>query len=129
MTQTTDRAHAIDPAELKRRVGQAVEARRDELIALSHAIHADPEPAFEEHHAAQRVADAIRAAGFAVEHPAGSLSTAVRGRLTGGLGIAAGLRRRRPSRARGWSRGPGARAAAAAQALTEMQLVQGRAPA
>jgi amidohydrolase len=86
VTQTTDRAHAIDPAELKRRVGQAVEARRDELIALSHAIHADPEPAFEEHHAAQRVADAIRAAGFAVEHPAGSLSTAVRGRLAGGLG-------------------------------------------
>ena len=76
MTQTTDRAHAVDPADFKRRVGEAVEAHRDQLIALSHAIHADPEPAFEEHHAAQRVADAIRAAGFEVEHPAGSLPTA-----------------------------------------------------
>src|SRR5919198_266988 len=73
-------------AELKRRVGAAVEARREQLIAMSHAIHATPEPAFEEHQASARVAEAIRQAGFTVEHPAGSLATAVRGRLTGGLG-------------------------------------------
>ena len=73
-------------AGLKRRVGAAVEARREQLIAMSHAIHATPEPAFEEHQASTRVAEAIRHAGFTVEHPAGSLATAVRGRLTGGLG-------------------------------------------
>ena len=89
MTQTADpgaTAPNAATADLKRRVGEAVQARRDQLIALSHAIHADPEPAFEEHHAAARVAAAIREAGFEVEHPAGSLPTAVRGRLTGGLG-------------------------------------------
>jgi amidohydrolase len=87
MTQPTVRVPAdADAAALKRRVAAAVEARRAELIELSHAIHADPEPAFEEHHAAERVAAAIAAAGFAVEHPVGSLPTAVRGRLTGGLG-------------------------------------------
>jgi amidohydrolase len=75
-----------DATALKRRVADAVEARRDQLIALSRAIHADPEPAFEEHHAAERVAQAIREAGFQVEHPAGRLPTAVRGRLTGGRG-------------------------------------------
>jgi amidohydrolase len=77
---------AADVAALKQRVAAAVEARRTQLIELSRAIHADPEPAFEEHHAAQRVADAIRDAGFSVEHPAGRLPTAVRGRITGGRG-------------------------------------------
>jgi amidohydrolase len=83
MTETPTQ---VDAAALKRRVAAAVEGRRDQLIALSRAIHADPEPAFAEHHAAERVAQAIRDAGFAVEHPAGSLATAVRGRLTGGRG-------------------------------------------
>jgi len=73
-------------AAVKARAAAAVRARRDEILALSHAIHADPEPAFEEHRAAERVAAAVREAGFAVEHPAGSLPTAVRGRLAGGLG-------------------------------------------
>ena len=72
--------------ELKARATAAVEANRDEILALSRAIHADPEPAFEEHRAAARVAAAIAAHGYAVEHPAGRLATAVRGRLAGGLG-------------------------------------------
>jgi amidohydrolase len=76
-----------EPArELKRRVAAAIDAAADEILALSHAIHADPEPAFEEVRAAGRVAEAIGRHGYAVEHPAGSLATAVRGRLTGGLG-------------------------------------------
>ena len=44
----------------KQRVAAAVAAHRDEILALSHAIHADPEPAFKEVHAAARVADALR---------------------------------------------------------------------
>ena len=74
------------PSALKARATAAIEANRDEILALSRAIHADPEPAFEEHRAAGRVAEAIAAHGYAVELPAGRLATAVRGRLTGGLG-------------------------------------------
>ena len=70
--------------ELKERVAAAVEAARDEIIDLSHRIHADPEPAFEEHHAAAWVAEVLRGHGFEVEHPAGSLATAVRAVKRGG---------------------------------------------
>jgi len=72
--------------ELKERVAAAVEAARDEIIDLSHRIHADPEPAFEEHHAAAWVAEVLRGHGFEVEHPAGSLATAVRAVKRGGRG-------------------------------------------
>jgi amidohydrolase len=76
-----------DPAsDSKRRIAAAVDAASGEILALSHAIHADPEPAFEEHRAAERVAAVIADHGFAVEHPVGSLPTAVRGRLVGGRG-------------------------------------------
>ena len=74
------------PSDLKARATAAIEANRDEILALSRAIHADPEPAFEEHRAAARVAAAIAGHGYGVEHPVGRLATAVRGRLTGGLG-------------------------------------------
>src|SRR5450759_3087126 len=42
------------PSDLKARATAAIEANRDEILALSRAIHADPEPAFEEHRAAAR---------------------------------------------------------------------------
>ncbi len=73
-------------SDVKGRAAAAVEAARGEILDLSHRIHANPEPAFEEHRAAAWVAEAVARHGFAVEHPAGSLSTAVRGRLTGGRG-------------------------------------------
>jgi amidohydrolase len=73
-------------ADVKGRAAAAVEAARGEILDLSHRIHANPEPAFEEHQAAAWVAEAVARHGFLVEHPAGSLATAVRGRLTGGLG-------------------------------------------
>jgi amidohydrolase len=72
--------------ELKARAAAAVEAARPEVLELSHRIHANPEPAFEEVKAAAWVAEAIARAGYAVEHPAGRLATAVRGRLAGGKG-------------------------------------------
>jgi amidohydrolase len=77
---------ALPFAEVKARAAAAVENARAELLDLSHRIHANPEPAFEEVHAAGWVADAVGAHGYAVEHPAGSLATAVRGRITGGKG-------------------------------------------
>ena len=73
-------------ADLKERVAEAIEQARDEILDLSHRIHANPEPAFEERQAATWVAEAVARHGYAVEHPVGSLETAVRGRLAGGLG-------------------------------------------
>ena len=73
-------------ADGKARIAAAVEASRDEILELSHRIHADPEPAFEEERASERVAEVVAAHGYAVERPAGRLSTAVRGVLRGGLG-------------------------------------------
>jgi amidohydrolase len=74
------------PLELKARAAAAVEAARPEILELSARIHANPEPAFEEVRAAAWCAEAIARHGYAVEHPAGRLATAVRGRLTGGKG-------------------------------------------
>jgi amidohydrolase len=74
--------------ELKARAATAVEAARAEIVELSRRIHANPEPAFEEHRAAAWCAESIARAGYAVERPAGRLATAVRGRLVGGMGPA-----------------------------------------
>jgi amidohydrolase len=73
-------------ADAKARAAEAVEAAREEILDLSHRIHANPEPAFEEHRAAAWVAEVVAAHGFVVERPAGRLATAVRARLAGGLG-------------------------------------------
>jgi len=79
--------HPAEPfADAKLRLAAAVEASRDEILELSHRIHAQPEPAFEERQAATWVAEAIARHGFAVEHPAGRLETAIRGTLRGGRG-------------------------------------------
>jgi amidohydrolase len=80
----------VRPAEpfvdAKMRLADAVETARAEILDLSHRIHANPEPAFEEVQAATWVADALRRHGFSVEHPAGSLATAVRAVRAGGRG-------------------------------------------
>jgi len=70
----------------KTRLAAAVEAARDEIVGLSHRIHADPEPAFEEHHAAAWIVEILTRHGYTVEHPAGSLPTAIRATLRGGRG-------------------------------------------
>lgn len=72
----------------KTRIADAIRARRDDLLALSHRIHANPEPAFEERRASAWVAEALRAGGFDVEHPAGSLETAIVASMPGGRGVA-----------------------------------------
>jgi amidohydrolase len=80
----------VEPSEpnrdAKRRIAVAVEAARGEILELSHRIHADPEPAFEEHRAAAVVAEAVARHGYAVTHPAGRLPTAVSATLPGGRG-------------------------------------------
>lgn len=66
-----------DLAEAKARVAAAVDDRRDALLALSHAIHDDPELSWEEHRAAARIAELMSAEGFAVEVGAYGVGTAV----------------------------------------------------
>lgn len=73
-------------AEVKARATAAIEAASAELLDLSHRIHANPEPAFEERYASAACAEVVARHGYAVDHPAGSLETAVRARLTGGRG-------------------------------------------
>jgi len=63
-------------AELKRRACSAIDAMRSELLAISHAIHAEPELAFEEHAAAATLIAAMRRAGLEVEASAYGLETA-----------------------------------------------------
>ncbi len=86
MPQLTATQPAAPFVDAKTRLAAAVESARDEIVDLSHRIHADPEPAFEEVHAAAWVAEVLARHGFAVEHPAGSLRTAVRATLRGGGG-------------------------------------------
>jgi len=77
---------AAPHADAKRRIAAAVDAARDELIGLSHRIHANPEPAFEERQAAAWCAEILAAHGFALELPAGRLETAIRATKAGGRG-------------------------------------------
>jgi amidohydrolase len=81
---------AVTPAapheDAKARLAGAVDAAREEILDLSHRIHAHPEPAFEELDAATWIAAVLRSHGFAVEHPAGSLTTAIRATRQGGAG-------------------------------------------
>ena len=78
-------APAVPDPDTKRRLAAAVDAARDEILDLSHRIHADPEVAFEEVHASKWIAETLARHGFTVERPVGRLATAVRATRRGGL--------------------------------------------
>ena len=61
MPALTSRRPAEPFADAKARLAAAVEAARGEILDLSHRIHANPEPAFEEVQAATWVAEVLRA--------------------------------------------------------------------
>ncbi len=87
MTRSLASVQPAEPfADVKRRIAEAVDRHRDEILELSHRIYANPEPAFEERQAAAWVAQVVARYGYRVEHPAGRLETAVRGSLRGGRG-------------------------------------------
>ena len=67
--------------ELKDRASAVVDARAADLVALSHAIHERPELGFEEHFAADLLADELARGGFMVERGAYDIDTAFVGRL------------------------------------------------
>jgi amidohydrolase len=71
----------VELEALKREVCRAVDARREDLVAVARAIHAQPELAFEEHQAAALLVGALRGAGLSVEAPAYGLATAFECRL------------------------------------------------
>jgi len=78
---------AHQPNPLAARIADAVRANRDEIVALSLAIHRNPEPGFEERAASRLVADTLARHGYTVERPAGSVETAIRARLAGGRAV------------------------------------------
>src|SRR5689334_16137995 len=79
---TTAPSRAALAAELRERVVRSVDEQADRLIALSHAIHANPETGYVEHAAAALVGQAMSDAGFATEVGAFAVPTAVEA-LTG----------------------------------------------
>ena len=62
--------------QLKKDVCAAVDALRDELLGISHAIHAEPELALEEFLAAARLADTLESHDIQVQREAFGLRTA-----------------------------------------------------
>ncbi|WP_085945749.1 M20 family metallopeptidase [Actinopolyspora halophila] len=77
-----DAAGFADPAGAESRPVRAedwraaVEHRREELIELSHDLHANPETSLREHRSAARVAERLAEHGFTVERPVAGLETA-----------------------------------------------------
>src|SRR5262247_3505003 len=65
-------------------VTKAVDALRPDLVNISLDIHAHPELNYQEHHAAQVLADALQRHGFQVERGVGGVETAFRATLQGG---------------------------------------------
>ncbi|MBV9991999.1 MAG: M20 family metallopeptidase [Alphaproteobacteria bacterium] len=61
---------------LKKDVASAIDAMRDELLSLSHAIHAEPELALQEFKAAARLTGAVESHGIGVQREAFGLKTA-----------------------------------------------------
>ncbi len=60
------------------RLTATVESLRDELFAISHALHADPETAYEEVRSAALLAQVLREHGYAVATGAHGVETALR---------------------------------------------------
>ena len=66
--------------DAKAAVAEAVDAIADELLAVSHEIHAHPELGYEEVEASELLATRLAAAGLEVERPAFGIATAFAGR-------------------------------------------------
>ncbi len=66
----------MDAESLKKDAGAAIDAMREQLLGLSHAIHGEPELALEEFKAARRLTDAVTGHGIEVQREAFGLKTA-----------------------------------------------------
>ena len=77
--------------DFKARVCAAIDDRRDLLVGVSHDLHANPELAFNEHHAHQVLTDVLEAEGTSVERGACGLPTAFVARKGTGTPVVAVL--------------------------------------
>ena len=73
--------HTASPADVAQEV---VLSRRNDLIALSHDIHSEPELAFAEHRSCAKTQALVAERGFAITKTAGGLDTAFRAEFGGG---------------------------------------------
>jgi amidohydrolase len=71
-------------ADVKEAARERVEQARDELVALSHRIHANPELAFEEEQACAWLCELLEGGGLEVERGVGDLPTAFAARAGSG---------------------------------------------
>ncbi|MGH2378063.1 MAG: M20 family metallopeptidase [Candidatus Limnocylindria bacterium] len=85
MSATTETRDEPRPGTARRAAEAlaAIDAAREQLLALSRDIHAHPELNYEEHHAAAALADALEGWGFAVERGVGGVETAFRASARG----------------------------------------------
>lgn len=72
-----------DRNTLGERAIRAIDDQRATLIALSQAIHADPELGYQEQRASARIAELLALNGFSVTRPYGGLDTAYRADAAG----------------------------------------------
>lgn len=79
----------MDIDQIKQRVCAAADAQRDQLLRLSHLIHANPETAFHEVQASGWLTDYLEARGFTVTRGAYELPTAFVARRGGGTPVVA----------------------------------------
>lgn len=77
--------------ELKVRVRSAIEAQREQLLALSHRIHDTPEIAFQERQASIWLSDYLESQGFEISRSAYGLPTAFAARKGSGSPVVAYL--------------------------------------
>lgn len=85
----TDLIDVASTNPVRRSLVEAVQAWRPRVEALSRALHADPEIAFEEHRSAAAIMDLLSAGGFEVTPGVGGLDTAFDARIgTGDLTVA-----------------------------------------
>ena len=76
------------PAELRDALAAAVEGLAGEIVALSHAVHDNPEVGYEERFAVSTVADLLRAHGIEPDVGVYGMETALRAEFTGAVGNA-----------------------------------------
>ena len=76
------------PAELREALAAAVEGLAGEIVALSHAVHDNPEVGYEERFAVSTVADLLRAHGIEPDVGVYGMETALRAEFTGAVGNA-----------------------------------------
>ena len=74
------------PAELREALAAAVEGLAGEIVALSHAVHDNPEVGYEERFAVSTVADLLRAHGIEPDVGVYGMETALRAEFTGAAG-------------------------------------------